>query len=107
MTDEQAIERVKAAIRESTTLRPDQCDSLARIAWNEFKAITQEELDEGLTVTPQQIAREAIAQLSGPPRHQRDGPMTEAQLIHEGWLLWDAPTIYIGTQWSHEDIQQM
>ena len=33
--------------------------------------------------------------------------MTETQLIHEGWFLWNAPTIYIGEQWSYEEKQAM
>ena len=32
--------------------------------------------------------------------------MTEAELIHEGWFLWEAPAIYVGTQWSYEERQR-
>lgn len=65
MTEEQAIERIEAAMDKKVALAdPSIVPLLVHAAWNEIKAIAREEVDEGPTVTPRQIAREAIAQLA-------------------------------------------
>lgn len=33
--------------------------------------------------------------------------MTEAQLIHQGWTLWNADPYLFGAQWSYEEKQAM
>lgn len=63
MTDDEAIERIKArlqSIKAQTTADDEDCEILAQAAWLEIKAIAREDCTEGIRL-PGMLARTSEA----------------------------------------------